>query len=170
MPSVTRHAFLMASTSLILNMFINFIIIVNGYFCIMWEMETNKIELNWMYSGIVMSLRKSRSHKRNESLLFSPMNNRSRSCERNFCKLTIILVHTTWTKLIQIKYHLNEFQSSTKIQTKQILMILSGFIYFDWPSCPSRFNQNMPSKDKGLFSTWYLGWFDERNTYLRTLW
>ena len=33
-PSVTRYAFLMVSTSLILNMFINFIIIANGYFCI----------------------------------------------------------------------------------------------------------------------------------------
>ena len=46
--SVTRYAFLIASTSLILNMFINFIVVVNGYFCIMWEMKTTKIELNWI--------------------------------------------------------------------------------------------------------------------------
>ena len=37
-PPVTRYAFFMASTSLIFVMFINFIVIVNGYFCIMWEM------------------------------------------------------------------------------------------------------------------------------------
>ena len=34
-PSVTRYAFLMASTSLILIMYINFIVNANGYFCIM---------------------------------------------------------------------------------------------------------------------------------------
>ena len=43
-PSVTRYAFLMASTSLILIMFINYIFIAN-VFCIMWEIKTNKIEL-----------------------------------------------------------------------------------------------------------------------------